>query len=86
VSDVKLKDCPFCGRPGAIDSADVGGVEKWIAWCSAEDASDSEGCPIYPYTGWEFYKQDAIRLWNHRADSGWVAVGDRTWLVCTTRI
>jgi hypothetical protein len=56
----ELKPCPFCGSPATLDEQD-----DWWIGCTNDDGRGE--CDFVP-SGWFEDKDDAIEVWNTRAN------------------
>jgi Lar family restriction alleviation protein len=59
----ELKPCPFCGEKAIIDATDTSGgqLHYWVKCCEC-------GAQPYKLADYAIPKEDAIELWNIRAD------------------
>lgn len=60
----ELKPCPFCGRRAFIKSKASPVGFSFRAYCGNED------CKVEPKTRAYFDKEQAIEVWNRRANDG----------------
>ena len=60
----QLKPCPFCGKPGIIETDLSWNVPKYLALCSDYDSGRCYGMQ----ENWFDDMSEAIEAWNTRAD------------------
>lgn len=66
--DKILKPCPFCGGPGKLYHSRDSQSKDDLWWVDCY--SDTDFCPVNPWTGFFGDKDEAIEAWNRRADNG----------------
>lgn len=57
----KLKQCPFCGGKAELYRIS----SRWVVGCT----TSMQKCPCRPWTGGQTSQEEAIEIWNRRAET-----------------